>query len=45
MVSETANDPMNARRNSQITALTSTMPSSMLCDTVLSVVSTRRVRS
>ncbi len=35
MVSDTANEPMKARRKNQITALTRTIPSSMLCDTVL----------
>ena len=45
MTIDTASEPMNARRNIQTTMLTRTMPSIMLCDTVFSVVSTRRVRS
>ena len=45
MTIDTAIDPMSARRKIQITTLTRAIPSSMLCDTVRSVVSTRRVRS
>ena len=45
MTTDTASEPISARRNIQTTMLTSTIPSIMLCDTVLSVVSTRRVRS
>jgi hypothetical protein len=42
---DTAVDPISARRNIHTTMPTSAMPSIMLCDTVSSVLSTRRVRS
>ena len=45
MVTATANDPEKARRNNHRTSVTRAAPSSMLCETVWSVVSTRRVRS
>ena len=45
IVIATANEPVSARRKSHSTSATSATPSSMLCETVSSVVSTSCVRS